>query len=289
MPFSIQLFGLPPHEYGPLVEHADALGFHTVWLADHVITPLRFRRVYPYKPGGDPGYRPDTPLADVAVTLAYLAARTQRIRLGSGVLILPLRNPFHVAQAWATLQHLSGGRAVLGVGSGWMAEEFDALGEDFAARGTRLDEALDVLGGLWSGAPVAYQGRHFAFPDVRFAAPPPVPVPVVVGGHAPPALRRAARRADGWFGPDVDLATSLRLTRRIDELRERAGRGDVPFTHYVRLVGELAPATVAAYREAGLDHLVFSPFTRLPRDASLADRIAALDAAAERLAVAEPS
>src|SRR3954454_5521684 len=128
MKFSMQLFGCGADEYLPLVERAEQLGFECVWLADHVVTPLAFEKKYPYAASGDPGFRPETPLSDVAVTLAYVAARTSRIRLGTGVFVLPMRNPFHVARAWAALQTLSGGRAVLGVGAGWMEEEFDAVG-----------------------------------------------------------------------------------------------------------------------------------------------------------------
>jgi probable F420-dependent oxidoreductase len=277
MGLSIQLFGLPADQYAPIVERAEALGFDTVWLADHVITPMTFAKTYPYKESGDPGYRPETPFADVAVTLGYLAARTRRIRLGTGVFVLPLRNPLLVARAWASLQNLSGGRAILGVGSGWMAEEFTAVGEDFGARGARLDEMLDVLSLLWSGAEVTYEGRFFRFPPVRFGGPPEQEIPIVVGGHSPVALRRAAHRAVGWFSPDVELTTALRMVRDLDQARSRAGRGELPFTHYVRLFGGVTAQNAAAYHEAGLRDLVFSPFTRLPAGATLGDRLGALE------------
>ncbi|MFY1638068.1 TIGR03619 family F420-dependent LLM class oxidoreductase [Solwaraspora sp. WMMB335] len=283
MRFDVQLFGLPATEYTQLACHAERLGFDTVWLADHVVTPARYARIYPYRRSGDPGIRPSTPLVDVLVTLGHLAARTSRIRLGTGVLIAPLRDPFLIARAWASLQQLSAGRAVLGVGVGWMAEEFAALGVDFTTRGARTDELLRVLDLLWSGQPVAHHGRFFAFPTVHFGPPPHPPVPVVVGGHSPAALRRAARHGSGWFGPDVDLATSARLCRQIDELRERSGAGG-PFTHHVRLAGEISVAAAEAYRDAGLEHLVVAPFTRLPAGATAADRRAALDSVAERLA-----
>jgi len=284
MRFDLQLFGLPATEYAPLAVHAERLGFHTVWLADHVITPAQYAPTYPYRASGDPGIRPSTPLADVTVTLGHLAARTTRIRLGTGVLIAPLRDPFHIARAWASLQQLSAGRAVLGVGVGWMAEEFAALGADFGTRGARTDEMLRVLDLLWSGRPVAHHGRFFDFPTVHFGAAPQPPVPVVVGGHSRAALRRAARHGAGWFGPDVDLATSARLCGRISALREQLGRADDGFTHHVRLSGEISIAAVEAYRDAGLDHLVVAPFTRLPPAATRADRLAALDSVAERLA-----
>lgn len=284
MKFSIQLFGLQSEEYLPLVMRAEELGFECVWLADHVVTPLEFAKKYPYAESGDPGYRPETPLTDVAVTLGYLAARTTRIRLGTGVFVLPLRNPFHVARSFAALQNLSGGRVVLGIATGWMAEEFRAIGVEFADRGARTDEMLDVLALLWSGEPVQFHGRYFDFDLLHFAGAPTVPIPLVFGGHAAPALRRAARRGSGWFGPNIDLDASLALTRRIDELRLRYGRDGEPFTHYVRLYGPATPAEVERYAAVGYEHLVLSPFNRLPRTATLADRLGALDAARAALA-----
>jgi probable F420-dependent oxidoreductase len=280
----MQLFGLSAREYLPLVERAEALGFECVWLADHVVTPLTFEKNYPYAASGDPGFRPETPLTDVAVTLGYLAARTTRIRLGTGVFVLPMRNPFHVARSWAALQNLSGGRAVFGVATGWMREEFEAVGESFDDRGGRADEMLDVLALLWSGEPVEFHGKHFDFGPVHFAGAPETPIPLVFGGHAGPALRRAARRGTGWFGPNLDLAGSQALTRRIDALRAEAGRADQPFDHYVRLFGEISPDAVRRYADAGYEHLVFSPFNRLPPTATLADKLAALDEAVERAA-----
>jgi alkanesulfonate monooxygenase SsuD/methylene tetrahydromethanopterin reductase-like flavin-dependent oxidoreductase (luciferase family) len=119
---------------------------------------------------------------------------------------------------------------------------------------------------------------------VHFAGAPETPIPLVFGGHAGPALRRAARRGTGWFGPNLDLAASQALTRRIDALRAEAGRADEPFDHYVRLFGEISPDAVRRYADAGYAHLVFSPFNRLPRTATLADKLAALDEAVERAA-----
>jgi probable F420-dependent oxidoreductase len=277
MKFSIQLFGLDPREYLPLTERAEQAGFEAVWVADHVVTPARFAKVYPYAATGDPGFRPQTPLVDVTVTLAFLAARTQRILLGSGVFVLPMRNPFHVARSWAALQHLSGGRALLGIGAGWMAEEFAAVGADFAERGPRTDEMLDVIEGLWTGKPLEFHGRYFDFDEVHFAGAPRVPVPLVFGGHSRPALARAARRGHGWFGPNVDLDTTRTLTATLDQLRERAGRDALPFTQYVRLVGDVDLDNVRRYQDAGYEHLVFSPFVRLPPGSSLEDRLAAID------------
>lgn len=284
MKFSMQLFGLDAQEYLPLVERAELLGLECVWLADHVVTPLKFERRYPYAASGDPGFRAETPLVDVAVTLGYLAARTRHIRLGTGVFVLPMRNPFHVARSFAALQNLSGGRVVLGLATGWMAEEFDAIGVDFADRGSRADEMLDVMALLWSGEAVEFHGAHFDFPLVHFAGAPTQPVPLVFGGHGPPALRRAAARGTGWFGPNLDLAATVVITKQIDQLRADAGRADEPFDHYVRLHGEISVDAIHRYEDAGFEHLVFSPFNRLPAGASVADKLGALEEVAAVLA-----
>lgn len=282
MRFSTQLFGLPAEEYPPLVERAEELGFDCVWLADHVVTPVEFEKNYPYASSGDPGFRPETPLIDVAVTLGYLAALTSRIRLGTGVFVLPMRNPFHVARSFAALQNLSGGRLAFGVATGWMREEFEAVGETFTDRGSRTDEMLDVIRLLWTGEPVEFHGKHYDFGPVHFAGAPLTPVPLIFGGHADAALRRAARRGTGWFGPNLDLAATKALTDRIDGIRAAEGL-DGPFDHYVRLVGDIKPDTVRRYADAGYEHLVFSPFNRLPRTASLDDKVSAMDDAVEAL------
>lgn len=283
MRFSLQLFALAPEEYLQLVRHAEHLGFTTVWLADHVITPLEYAKRYPYNNSGDPGYRPEAPLADVAVTLGFLAAQTTHIRLGTGVFVLPLRNIFHVARSWATLQHLSGGRAVLGVGVGWMAEEFDAIGERFVDRGPRMDEMLQVLALLWSGETVSFEGAFHRFPELVFGGAPAEPIPLVFGGHARAALRRAARHGSGWFGPNVDLDESVRYRRLIEVLRAEEGRSHTPFDYHVRLVGDITSANARRYMDAGFEDLVFSPFGRLPPSATARDRLDALSAAREAL------
>ncbi|WP_051265520.1 TIGR03619 family F420-dependent LLM class oxidoreductase [Nakamurella lactea] len=285
MQFSVQFFGLPADQYLPLAIRAEQLGFHTLWLADHVVTPLDYDKVYPYNSAGDPGYRAETPLTDVAVTLGFLAGRTERIRLGAGVFVLPMRNPFHVARSFAALQNLSGGRLTLGLGTGWMREEFEAVGVPFRRRGDRTDEMLEVLDLLWSGRPVEYHGKFIDFPSVHFAGAPEQPIPYVFGGHSPAALRRAARVGSGWFGPNLDLAATAELTGQIDAERGRLGRtGD--FTHYVRLVGDLTPETVDRYAGAGFRHLVFAPFNRPDIPPTLAGRLAALDEAASGLGLA---
>jgi len=284
MKLELQLFGLPATDYVPVVRRADELGFESVWISDHLVTPIEYGKVYPYTDSGDPGFRGETPLVDVPVMLGHLAAVTSRVKLGAGVYVLPMRRPVPVALAWSTLQAVSEGRAVLGIGVGWMREEFDAVGEDFANRGSRTDEMLDIIDGLWTGRPFSYRGRHYSLGPVQMGGTPPTPIPKVFGGHGDRSLRRAAERGDGWFGPNVKIAETVRLRDRIEVLRAAAGRGSVPFSYHVRLAGGQDVANAARYRDAGFHHLVLSPFAALPPGADLAGRLAALDELAERLA-----
>jgi probable F420-dependent oxidoreductase len=255
---SIFAFALEPGDYAPVARRADELGFDAIWLAEHLITPLSYSSRYPYSDSGDPGYRPDTPLSDVLVVASHIAAVTEQLRIGTGVYILPLRNPFVSALAAATAQNLSGGRFLFGVGSGWMAEEYAAVGEPFEARGARMDEILDLFAGLWTGQPVAHHGRFYDFPSVQFGAAPEMPVPIVMGGVSAPAMRRAATRGDGFFGPNCSLEDSLRHRARVEELRADAGRSGRPFEYHLRLEGAATPDNLARHEAAGIENAVIS-------------------------------
>lgn len=281
MQFSLMFFGYPPEHYGPAARAAEAAGFDVLWLAEHLATPLRYERVYPYNESGDPGYRPDTPLVDVWVTIAHLAAQTQRIGLGTGVYVLPLRNPFVSAKAIATAQALSGGRVLLGIGTGWMREEFEVVGERWERRGRRTDEAIAVMRRLWTGRPVAFDGREYAFPEVAMAPAVPPP-PLIVGGVSEPALERAARLGDGWYGPSCPLEESARYRDSIVERLRRNGREPEGFAFWARLNQPVAEQ-VARARELGLDRLVIPVPYSLD---SLSQKLERISEIAEAVAVA---
>jgi probable F420-dependent oxidoreductase len=243
---SLTLFGLPIGEYAPVAVAAEEAGLDAVWLADHVVTPTTRTSVYPYTPDGDPGYRPETPIADVWVTAGGIATATSRLRIGTGVFVLPLRPVLTTARAAVTLQALSGGRLLFGVGTGWLREEFDAAGVAFDDRGRRADEAIDLLRRLWTGRPVD---------RMQVSPPADPPIPVIVGGASPPALRRAALRGDGWYGPACSLEASVAARDHIVAGRTRAGRSG-PFSFHVRLTGPPDATTVARYLDAGFSDLV---------------------------------
>lgn len=198
-------FGSSPDGAVALAQAAEAGGFETLWTVEHVVVPSGYRSRYPYDPSGKmAGGAEAFDLPDPLIWLSYVAARTERIRLGTGVLVLPQRNVLVTAKEIATLDHLSGGRVTLGVGVGWLAEEFAALGVPFNERGARLDEFIDVLREVW--APSAdpekstFHGRFTSFDDC-IVRPRPAngTVPIVIGGHSPAAARRAGRRGDGFF------------------------------------------------------------------------------------------
>lgn len=187
-----------------LVVAAEEAGFESVWTVEHVIWPHEYDSVYPYHPSGKMPGTPEVPIPDPLVWLTWVAAATTRIRLGTGVLILPLRNPLVLAKQLATLDHLSGGRMELGIGAGWLQEEFEAVGIPFAGRGRRVDEMIDAMRALWSERAASFAGEVFTFEDVALN-PKPVEgsIPIVIGGQSQAAIRRTVARGDGFYpGPD---------------------------------------------------------------------------------------
>src|SRR5262245_17997298 len=231
-------------------------------MSEHLVFPLDMSGS-PH-PGEDaPPVPPTTPGYYAFAYPASLPAKTSRLRLGTNVYLLGLRHPFAAARAVATLDLLSGGRAEVGIGAGWLREEWRAAGLDPRTRGRRLDEALAVCKRLWSEPVVEHHGRFFAFPPVAFEPKPvqkPWP-PIHVGGESEAALRRAASAADGWYGLVHDVESAAARVRRLRELRREAGRERERFE--VTLGGEVrAPDDLRRWQDAGVDRLVVSPWRR---------------------------
>jgi probable F420-dependent oxidoreductase len=285
MRLSLTVWAIDLDWYVPIARQAEAAGFEAMWISDHVVTPLEYRRVYPYNDTGEPGYHAGTPLPDVWPLLGAVAASTSTIQLGTGVLILPLRNPFLTAHAALTVQNLSHGRLLFGIGTGWMAEEFEALGAPFEARGARTDEILDVMEKLWTGEPTSHRGRFYQFPRVSHPPAPVRSITLLGCGLSEGMMRRTVRRTSGWFGPAIALDRSLAAVAELDRLRQRTGRAAEPFATYVRLDGEFDEANLARHSEAGVEHLVVSlGHLGVRPDAGLEPRLAAIAAAGERFA-----
>jgi len=206
MKFGLRYASLGRYSDGPaaveLAQAAEAAGFDSIWTVEHVVVPHAYQSKYPYSPTGRMGSGlEDFPIPDPLIWLAYIASATRSIKLGTAILILPQRNPVVTAKAVATLDHLAGGgRVLLGIGVGWLAEEFATLGVPFEDRGPRTDEYVAAMRALWGQERASFHGRFVNFDEV-FCRPRPASgrIPVIVGGDTPAAARRAGRLGDGYF------------------------------------------------------------------------------------------
>ncbi|HEY3701045.1 MAG TPA: LLM class F420-dependent oxidoreductase [Acidimicrobiales bacterium] len=262
MKLGIALGRLNPAFFEEVTVAAEELGFESVWLPEHLVFPVEMTRSP--RPGeSHPPVPPTTPVFDAFAQLAYLAGRTSRVRLATHVYNLALRHPFVGARAVQTLDIVSAGRAEVGLGVGWLESEWKAAGLDFATRGRRLDEAIDVCQRLWADDVVEHHGEFFDFGPVVFE-PKPVqrPWPALhVGGESDAALRRAARVGDGWVGMDHSLESVARPVATLRRLRREAGRESTRFE--VTVGGPVATRDdLERWSEAGVDRLIVSPWTR---------------------------
>jgi probable F420-dependent oxidoreductase len=215
-----------PEGAAALAAIAEENGFESLWTVEHVVVPAGYRSTYPYDPSGRMPGPEESPIPDPLIWLAWIGAASRSLRLGTGILILPQRNPVVLAKEVASLDVLSGGRVTLGVGVGWLEEEFTALGVPFEHRGARTDEYIQALRVLWRDDESTYRGRFVDFARVKSYPKPVQPggIPVAVGGHTPAAARRAGRLGDEFF-PGV--ATFDQLQSLVEVMRtsaEEAGR-----------------------------------------------------------------
>ncbi len=204
---------------------AEALGYDSVWCADRIIIPWEIKTPYPYSEGRSFIVPPDRPFFEPLTCLAFLAGCTEKISLGISVLVLPYRHPLYWAKVATTIDHLSKGRLILGVGVGWMVEEFEALGANFSKRGELSDEQLDLVRLLWEKDRPRFEGRHYRFGEIAFY-PKPLQkprIPIWVGGEGTRAQRRAAAYGDAWF-PYFVRMTPRELARRFDNVKRQAAK-----------------------------------------------------------------
>ena len=230
---------------------AEELGFADVWTSEHIITPAG--AMYPPSPN----------FYDPVLTLTWAAAYTNRVRLGTSVLVLPMRHPLPLAKELATLQNLSGGRLILGAGVGWMEAEFAALVVPFNVRGLRMDEGIALMRAVWSDDPVTFPTRWIpaAVDNMRMMPKPEKPIPIWIGGTSEPALRRAAR-FDGWHGSRANPQQAEPLVARL-----RGERPDADFTLSLRAAWDgknedELKARLEGFAAIGIDHVMVEPFDR---------------------------
>ncbi|HEV3451641.1 MAG TPA: LLM class F420-dependent oxidoreductase [Acidimicrobiia bacterium] len=248
-------------------EAAEQSGFASIWLGEHVVFLDDYASSYPYSADGRLGLPSDVGLLELFGTLTYLAAVTDRIRLGTAVCLVPQRNPVYTAKSVATADWLSGGRVDFGVGIGWLREEFAVLDMPFEQRAAVNAEYLAVMRSCWQDEVSSYEGRHYTLPPCRMYPKPvqqPHP-PIYFGGETDAALRRVARHGDGWHGfnhlPDSAAASVRRLEGFLADEGRSLADVDVTVGAYLQPV---QPTHLAAYRDAGVDQLVLSAFAADP-------------------------
>jgi len=260
MKFCISLAFSDPAHLGPMAQAADAAGFDSVVLSDHVVHPETIKTPYPYTEDGTPRWEPFTPWPDPWVAIGAMSALTERVRFFTCVYVLPMRNPFLVAKTVGTAAVLSNDRISLGVGAGWMRDEFELMEQPFDRRGARMNEMIDVLRVLWSGGMVEHHGSHYAFDRLEMSPVPREPIPIYVGGFSKPAMRRAATRGDGWIS---DLHTQAELAELIPQvmaLREQGERAGEPLDVLVTCSDAFSIDGYRRLEELGATHLTTMPW-----------------------------
>ncbi len=242
---------------------ADAAGFESLWGGEHVIMPTSIESPYPYTPDGKIPAEPETPIPDPLIWLAFAAAAAPGLRLGTCILIVPQRNPLILAKELATLDRLSGGRVELGLGVGWMKEEFDALGVPWARRGARNDEYVEAMRALWAGPHAEFHGDFVDFAPAT-CSPRPIQkrIPVLVGGDSEAAISRAVRMADGYFPGEGDIDRLTGLIERLRVASEKAGRDPAEIEVNAMFGAQMADpvAGVEQLRDAGVGRVMVPAF-----------------------------
>jgi probable F420-dependent oxidoreductase len=262
--FGVALGALNPHFHVDATLEADRLGYESVWLPEHLVFTRTMSRS-PH-PGQDvPPVPPTAPIYDAFAYLAFLAARTEHIRLGTHVFNIGLRHPFTTARGAQTVDLLSGGRFEFGIGASWLEEEWDATQLEFATRGRRVDEAVAVCKKLWTDETISHRGEFFSFDDVVFEPKPvqkPWP-PILVGGESRAALRRAAALGDGWIGMGHTFETGADQIAALRDLLAAHGRD--PSTFQMVLGGPVASRDdVRRWEDIGVTRMIVSPWRRSP-------------------------
>jgi len=246
-----------------IAQLAEAAGFESLWAGEHVVLPV------PQAPPSP--MAPHDRILDPVIALTYLSAHTSQVRLGTGIIILPQRNPLVLAKELASLDELSGGRLICGIGVGYLEPEFRALGIPFTDRGARTDDYLAAMRTIWTQPNPVYHGRFVSFEGVQ--AHPQRTIPIVIGGESPPAYRRAVESATGWYGFNLDLTWTARALAEIDEVMQHSARpqelGNLEIS--VTPTEPLTLDDVKRFADLGVHRLIVMPLHRMPwhrRDSS---------------------
>ncbi len=272
MEFYLPLAWTDPAHMLQLAGAAEEAGFDGVAFSDHMIFPKDLESRYPYAPDGKPHWLPETPYPDPWVAMGYVAAVTTRLRFVTNIFVLPSRDPFVVAKAVGTAAVLSGNRVSVGVGVGWMKEEFDVQGQDFSNRGRRSEEMVEVMRKLWTGTMVSHTGEYYSFPELQMSPMPTEVPPVYLGGYAPAALERTARIANGWISTRSEVDQLVEDGKVMRGLLAKNGREHDPFKYFA-----VCPSLdLDEYRrrtDAGVTTIQTQPWTLYANDEAARNRL----------------
>jgi probable F420-dependent oxidoreductase len=292
MRIGISAYDMAAADILDLARAADRLGFDAIWLGEHLLLPVDYGSVHPTEASeGEQHHKGaivdlNTELLDPFVALAAIAGATRRLRLATGIYILPLRHPLLTARGACTLQELSGGRLLLGLGTGWLVEEFAAFDVPFDERVSRFGETVEIMRRAWKGGPFEFRGKHFGFDSIQLTSRP-TNVPLVFGGNTERALRRAATIGDAWFSSGTPkLDETVRLRDRLHAVRDEYGLTD-PFPCYVRVEGA-DPAIIERYAREGIEDVTVWADQVWPPGAPLDVKLVTIERAAETLGLVSP-
>ncbi len=247
-----------------IARYAEELGFHGVTYADHLVMPTKIASRYPYTEDGEMFWPPQTPWPDPWICLAVMGTVTRTLKLGTNIYLAALRDPFTPAKMVASLAAVAGDRVMCGVSAGWIKEEYDLAGVDFATRGKRLDEMLAVTKKLWTGEPVTHAGTFFNVEAIMQPAPK-APVPIWAGGMSKGALRRAAEN-DGWLGLPMTLEQNLGVIGTMHDLRRSLGRKVEDFSPCISLAEPMTQHVVDEFRRHHAHDFTAMPWFPTPWD-----------------------
>ncbi len=240
-----------------LAQLAESVGIESVWTFEHVIVPIEYQSKYPYAESGKMGADPESNFIDPLVALSYIAANTTKLRLGTGVNILSQASPLYVAKQSASLDMLSNGRLLLGLGIGWLKEEFDALGVPFEKRGARFDDYIQAMRKVWSGDIVDHHSEFLDWQNFKsYPVPVQNPLPVIIGGIKGRVHERIARYGNGWYAPTTDLKELSIHLAGIQNECDKIGRDFSEIEITSMWTGKGGPDAVRGLEEAGVHRLV---------------------------------
>lgn len=272
MEFYLPLAWTEPAHMLDLARAAEDAGFTGIAFSDHMIYPQHLESKYPYGNDGVPHWLPTTPFVDPWVAMGHIAAVTTRVRFVTNIFVLPSRDPFTVAKAVGTAAVLSNNRVSIGAGVGWMREEYEVQGQDFATRGERCEEMVEILRRLLTGEMVDYHGKHYDFPTLQMAPMPTEVPPIYMGGYVPKVLDRVARLADGWISTNADVDQLAADWRDMSARLEAHGRSTEDFKYFA-VCPSLDVGEYLRRAEAGVTTIQSQPWTLYANDDAARSRL----------------